>query len=206
MDINSILSMQNTASTNSTPARNTTGELGKDEFLKILIAQMQNQDPTSPMDNGQFISQMAQFSALEQMQQLNTSMQYSQAYSLLGKNVSATVTNSDGTTTTVSGMVSGVTTYNNVPYLYVNGNLLSIDAGISVFGQDADQMLLQGSSMIGKYITGTYQDSQGVSHDITGKVDRLEVKDGALMLYVGSQPVYLADVTGVSDTAPAPAG
>ncbi|AWE06679.1 flagellar hook assembly protein FlgD [Lysinibacillus sp. 2017] len=50
------------------------GALGKDAFLKILITQLQNQDPTSPMDDKEFISQMAQFSSLEQMQNMTKAM------------------------------------------------------------------------------------------------------------------------------------
>jgi flagellar basal-body rod modification protein FlgD len=50
------------------------GQLGKDEFLKLLTTQMSSQDPLKPMDNSAMIAQLAQFSALEQMQNLNTQM------------------------------------------------------------------------------------------------------------------------------------
>lgn len=53
--------------------------LGKDAFLKLMITQLQYQDPLDPMDNKDSIAQMAQFSALEQMQNLNSNMQISQA-------------------------------------------------------------------------------------------------------------------------------
>lgn len=51
------------------------GALGKDAFLQILITQLQNQDPTSPMDDKEFIAQMAQFSSLEQMQNMTTAIE-----------------------------------------------------------------------------------------------------------------------------------
>ena len=51
--------------------RNVSGNLGKEEFLKILITQLQHQDPLSPVEDREFIAQLAQFSALEQMQNMS---------------------------------------------------------------------------------------------------------------------------------------
>ena len=76
-----------TTPTNS--SKNTVGknELGKDAFMTLLVAQMQNQDPLNPSTDTEFISQLAQFSSLEQMQNLNTTLNNQNAFGLVGKNV-----------------------------------------------------------------------------------------------------------------------
>ena len=56
-------------------SRAVSNELGKDAFLRLLIAQLSNQDPLNPMDDREFIAQMAQFSALEQMQNMTKVME-----------------------------------------------------------------------------------------------------------------------------------
>ena len=55
-----------------------TSDLNKDTFLKLLITQMQNQDPLNPMEDREFIAQMAQFTSLEQMQNLNQNLNTTQ--------------------------------------------------------------------------------------------------------------------------------
>ncbi len=69
MEVNSLYTEQNTAPTIETGKPG--GAMGKDQFMQLLVAQMKNQDPTKPVDNAQLTAQLAQFSALEQMENLN---------------------------------------------------------------------------------------------------------------------------------------
>jgi flagellar basal-body rod modification protein FlgD len=52
------------SATTTTTAKNSWGSLGANDFIKLLTAQLQNQDPTAPVDNSQMIAQLAQFSSL----------------------------------------------------------------------------------------------------------------------------------------------
>ena len=106
-----------TTATNSAPAAAsatktaTPNILGKDDFLKLMVAQMKNQDPMNPADDKDNIAQMAQFSSLEQItnlatatQELATRMSLMQNVGLLGHDV--TYTKADGTKAT--GTVDGL--------------------------------------------------------------------------------------------------
>ncbi len=108
--------------------RKASQELGKDDFLKLLMAQMTHQDPTEPMDNSQFIAQMAQFSSLEQMYNVSNGfnkmasiMQSNEAAGTLGKVVDLDVEGEQ-----VSGVVEGFTRGEN-PQIQVNGNFYKMD-------------------------------------------------------------------------------
>lgn len=81
------------------------GALGKDQFLKLLIAQMRNQDPMAPMDGTQMATQLAQFSSLEQLQQINSTLTSNGAASgnLLGAIQSSAAINTIGHTVVAIG-------------------------------------------------------------------------------------------------------
>lgn len=106
------------------------GDMGKDAFLKLLITELRHQDPTQPMQDREFISQMAQFSALEQMtnvsnsmNSLNRSARSNEAYSLLGKRVEAF---NPANGRAVEGEVSRIFYRENDIRLMVNGTELGL--------------------------------------------------------------------------------
>lgn len=75
MAIRSVSDAQTTAAANAgSSGTGATSALGKDEFLKLLVTQMRYQDPLSPMDNAQFTAQLAQFSSLEQLFEVNSNL------------------------------------------------------------------------------------------------------------------------------------
>lgn len=120
--------------TNSTNQSNTaTATVGFNQFLQLLVTEMQHQDPTKPMDPTQTVSQLASFSAVEQAVHTNATLTslldsfvLSQASSFIGK----TIKSADGS---VSGVVVSVATSNaGLTATLANGKTVQLTPGISI--------------------------------------------------------------------------
>lgn len=111
-----------TPSTYSTEKSSSSSSLGKDEFLSLLVTQMQYQDPLEPSSDTEFISQMAQFSSLEQMQNLNDTFSQYQAYSMVGKYATANFG-----TGTLEGYVESVSKVGSTTYAVIDGTTVDIE-------------------------------------------------------------------------------
>ncbi|HKM17072.1 MAG: flagellar hook assembly protein FlgD [Firmicutes bacterium] len=113
--------------------------LGKDDFLKLLITQLRYQDPTSPVDDKEFIAQLAQFSSLEQMQNLNETIKMmmesqqkltalGQATAMIGKVVEIYTVEGES----LYGKVTGIQFKNEWPEIVVDGKLYSFSEIVSI--------------------------------------------------------------------------
>lgn len=127
-----------TTATNSSKSTIGTDSLGKDAFLTLLTTQMKYQDPLNPSSDTEFIGQLAQFSALEEMQNLNNAMVNSSSYDLVGKNVIMAVGSSTGseTPTYVAGYVQYVQMVDGKAHLGINEQLYTIDDLDSVIDEE----------------------------------------------------------------------
>jgi flagellar basal-body rod modification protein FlgD len=172
--------------------------LGKDDFLKILMTQLQNQDPMNPMQDKDFIAQMATFSSLEQMTNLTNTMEkfvenqnQSQLISynqFVGKQVTwHKMTESDSNDapeiTEGQGIVKGIRfKENNVEFVMEDGTILS-PGNISQVneGMGAGASLVSASMLIGKKVT--WEDEEGT---VSGVVQSVSSKDSRIWIHTDS--------------------
>lgn len=155
-----VLAQINNQQTNTTNATNTTNStnttntgstsptgMSKDDFLKLFITSLQNQDPTNPMDTGQMMQQMAMLGLMEQTTNMTTAvdalqksqkaMNWQEASNLIGKEVEATDSNGK----MVSGGIQEVVNNNGSMYVLLDNNdtvaldqILSLKNGNGVSG------------------------------------------------------------------------
>ena len=122
--------------------------LGRDAFLRLMVAQMANQDPLSPMSETESIAQLAQFSSLEQM----------------------------------TNMVDSI---------------MDLKVGLALMLNQS--LMTQGSSMIGREITGTIYDADGTEREISGIVSSVHMRNGILTLRVGNEDLPIDGVKEIRD-------
>lgn len=179
--------------------------LGKDAFLKILFTQLQNQDPLSPMDDKEFIGQMATFSSLEQLTQMNQTMEKwvekaSQAnmiaYSeFVGKEVTWHKINESDDPLKEPEITEGRGTVKTVQFLGETVKIILEDgteltpANISeMHNSKGESSLVQASHLIGKSVT--WKDGED---EKTGTVKSVTSKGGTINMIMEDGSTVTAD-------------
>ena len=126
MSVNPITGVTQTGTGNTSKA---SSALDKNAFLKILVAELSNQDPTTQKDSTAYVAQLAQFSSLEQMTNLNSSVTFSNATSLVGK--TAWVSDVDSKQKAFFGQVLGVSK---------NGDTISLSMKVTDTGTKTESI------------------------------------------------------------------
>ena len=128
--ISSYLTTYNaTASNNTSSSTDSDGStLNMDDFITLLVAQLQNQDMNNTMDTTEFMAQTAQYSMIEAINEMNSQSKISSSFDLIGKGVSISADSQ-----TIIGVVDGVTLQNGEAEVVVDGNSYSVDDIYEVF-------------------------------------------------------------------------
>src|SRR6478609_3360421 len=122
----------NEANVKAAANKSSTDTLGKDQFLRILVTQLRNQDPTQPLQDKEFIAQMAQFTSVEQLTNMAGEMKLMRqslgfVSGLIGKSITWDETDSTGATVEQSGVVDSITFKDGNQFATVKGVEISLD-------------------------------------------------------------------------------
>lgn len=157
MSVNSVGT--NYTTTTSSTKSTASSELGKDEFLQLLVTQLKYQDPLSPMDNTEYVSQLAQFSTLEYMGNMSTGISNMEALNMTGKYVTATTTDSSGSVSEISGVVDSVKLKNGSAVLIIENTEINLENVTEVMDYSRSD-ISELSSLVGKSCKGYIYDSK----------------------------------------------
>lgn len=112
--------------TGTSKAEENSNEMGYDQFLQLLCAEMQYQDPLEPTTNTEYVAQLATFSQMESTLAMQSTIESSNANSLVGEYVIIKTTSATGATYTTEGFVDYVQKENGEQYVCVNGSLYAL--------------------------------------------------------------------------------
>lgn len=166
-------------------------ELGKDAFMKLLVTQMQYQDPLNPMDNSQMIAQLAQFSALEQMMNVAQANQRQLANSMIGKYVEYLYKDeTTGKSDYYTGKVDYATITGDTPMLGIGDKEVKLTDVYQIFDSNNIQSSSSAFDMIGKTVQAviTEKNAKGEEENIVfeGEVKGIEMVDGKPHVLIGT--------------------
>ncbi|QLA16655.1 flagellar hook assembly protein FlgD [Desulfolutivibrio sulfoxidireducens] len=219
--VSSVLSSYGTDTSTTTTDSST--ELGKEAFLQLLLTQLTYQDPLDPMDDQDFVAELAQFSSLEQLTNINTGIeelndtvtqeQLFDAVQFIGKEIKAsgeTIQLEDGEASTIYYTVATDAEEVVANVLDEDGNVVrTVDIGAETAGDYEfvwDGMDSDGNVMDDGVYTVTIltQDADGnastASTQIQGTVTGVESSDGTYYLRVGDVLVDFTNITEVVDS------
>lgn len=206
-----------TSATTTSTAGSNKNILGKDAFMTMMIAQLKNQDPLNPMDGTAFLSQLAQFSSLEQMQNLNDTMvslpTYLNAFSnaqmvgLIGNEATASgnVIHASGATARINYQLPSDIQSGVIKIYDKNGALVdSINVGLQKAGLQNMVWNCSGKES-GTYtyqMTATGKNGKEVTVNslITGTVSGVSYKNSGAYLTINGQEVAFADIVSINKT------
>ncbi|MCP4157057.1 MAG: hypothetical protein GY757_55605 [bacterium] len=216
-----VVSYLNTGlSTNPNEPNTVEKEMGKDSFMQLLVAQMGNQNPMEPMENTEFIAQLAQFSALEQQQNIAAGIELlaltqqastnSQMVNLIGKRVivpgsSISLDGENGADLrydlSEQGAASEIIIKNSDGDIVRTADLEEMAAGSNEYkfdGKDNDGNLLEAGSYTYSILTkGNGESPTGLTQYSNYLVDSVAFSGSQVMLKAGSATIDLGDVSEV---------
>ena len=174
-------------------------QLGKDDFLLLLVTQMKYQDPLEPTDNTEYVTQLAQFSELEYMQNMMDVTQHTSAFTLVGKYAYAESTSSTGISQKEEGVVDFVTMKDGDAYVTINGVEFKYDDVVEV----RDEMYVIAQKMPSvkeQVITYLHHDSQDVVIDgvSLGKDEYQATSMGIVIVDANKNPVLTVSPSNLS--------
>ncbi len=120
----------------STKSSEGNSAMDKDAFLQLLVAQMKYQDPLEPTSNTEYISQYAQFSQVEALNNMSTTMELSRYSSYVGKEVVIESTDTSGNSTQTRGFVDYVTFEEGKAYFSIEGSLYKAEDMVTVISNE----------------------------------------------------------------------